>query len=132
MNYVVLHAIKAPVAYRVGAVAFFVASSSLSLVVGADFIYLAVPMAVVSFLAAYHSVSTLRTGFIASGVSNLVWIASRKVTAWYIGGEVPVGYRYDNDIYHFCLIISTFVIYKAVAQGDLRRTVELNLTVAKG
>lgn len=127
LNYVMLHTIAAPIACRVGAIAFFITSSSLSLLIGADYIYLAVPLAVISFAAAHFSYSTLRLGFIASGISNLVWIGSRKITAWYLGEQVPVAYRYDNDVYHILLIISTFMIYKAVAQGDLRRTVQMNL-----
>lgn len=126
MNYVMLHTIAAPPACRFAAVLFFVVSSCLSQWIAVDFVYLAVPLAVNSFVAAYFSRFTLRTGFLASGISNLVWIASRKITAALIGGEVPEAYRYDNDLYHFLLIISTFIIYKAVAQGDLRRTVQGN------
>ena len=33
-----------------------------------------------------------------------------------VHGELPVAYRYDNDIYHFFLIASTFMIYRGFKQ----------------
>ena len=45
-------------------------------------------------------------------ISNIVWIAARKIGGIFAGGEVPVAYRYDNDLYHFLLIASTFVIFQ--------------------
>lgn len=32
--------------------------------------------------------------------------------------KIPIEYRYDNDVYHLLLIVSTFVLYKAIAGGD--------------
>ncbi len=84
-----------------------------------DFSYIALPTALVFGVAAAHARrgSKLRLGLAMVVGSNLVWFAARKIGELVAGGEVPIAYRYDNDLYHFLLIASTFVIY----QGFLER-----------
>ena len=84
-----------------------------------DFSYIALPTALVFGVAAAHAPggSKLRLGLAMVVVSNLFWFAARKVGELVAGGEVPIAFRYDNDLYHFVLIASTFIIY----QGFLER-----------
>ncbi len=49
--------------------------------------------------------------------SNVFWIAARKGTEAWIGHELPTAYRYDNDLFHFMLIASTFTVYKAFSRS---------------
>ena len=60
-----------------------------------------------------RSRSLLRVGLLMAAGSNIAWIAARKTTELVRGAELPVEWRYDNDIYHFLLIASTLVIYRS-------------------
>lgn len=51
-------------------------------------------------------------------ISNLIWIVTRHIANYLTGHEIPIEYRYDNDIYHILLILSTYVIYKGIAEGQ--------------
>ena len=88
-----------------------------------DFTYIALPTALVFGVSAKYARagSKLRLGLAMVVGSNLVWIASRKIGEVIVGGEVPVPYRYDNDLYHFLLIASTFMIYQGFRQRGLAK-----------
>ena len=90
------------------------ASTGIFLMGVEDFSYIALPTALVFGIASRHTVpgSKLRLGLWMVVGSNLVWFGARKVGMLIAGGEVPVEYRYDNDVYHFLLIASTFMIYQ--------------------
>jgi hypothetical protein len=60
----------------------------------------------------------LRIGFLGVVISNVFWIVARKGTEAWIGKELPSELRYDNDLFHFMLMASTFMVYKAFARGD--------------
>jgi hypothetical protein len=49
--------------------------------------------------------------------SNVIWIAAREISSFWVGHELPVPLRYDNDLYHLMLIASTFIIYQAILRG---------------
>ncbi|MFT4550257.1 MAG: hypothetical protein ACI8XO_000724 [Verrucomicrobiales bacterium] len=119
MNFIVMR--EARVGWKVcfGVIAICIAATGIFLTGVGDFSYIALPTALVFGVAAYHAHpgSKLRLGLVMVVISNLVWIAARKIGQGIAGGEVPVDYRYDNDLYHFLLIASTFVIY----QGFLER-----------
>ncbi len=72
---------------------------------------------VVFVVAAVHARGLLRVGCWLVVLSNVVWVAARKIGNWAMGGEVPTELRYDNDLYHFLLIGSTYVIFRAFARG---------------
>jgi hypothetical protein len=82
-----------------------------------DFIYIALPIMMTYLLAAFYAKSLLRIGFIMVVVSNLAWIGMRMVANSIWGQELPISYRYDNDIYHFLLMFSSLIIYIAASKG---------------
>jgi hypothetical protein len=102
-----------------GVLAICVASTGIFLTGVGDFSYIALPTALVFGVAAKSapSESKLRSGFAMVCISNIVWFIARKTGMLIAGGEVPIQYRYDNDLFHFLLIASTFVIF----QGFLQR-----------
>ena len=69
-------------------------------------------------MCAYFSQARVRLGFLMIAGANVVWILARQIENRHSGHEIPIEYRYDNDIYHLLLIVSTFVLYKAIARGD--------------
>lgn len=85
-----------------------------------DFSYIALPMVLVFGVASRHAApgSKLRVGLMMVACSNLVWFVARKTGTLVAGGEVPVAYRYDNDVYHFLLIASTFVIFQGFRERN--------------
>lgn len=61
-----------------------------------------------------------RVGFICIICANILWIAARTAISTFIldienGNEL---YRYDNDVYHIFLIISTYIVYLSLIRGD--------------
>ena len=85
---------------------------------GGSFVYLALPLILIYLAAAYYSRGLLRLGFLLVVTSNVVWIAAREIASSWIGYELPVHLRFDNDLYHLMLIGSTFIIYQAILRGD--------------
>lgn len=82
-----------------------------------DFMFIAIQILVINLAAAVYSRGLLRIGFAGVVASNVFWIAARKGTEAWIGHELPIAYRYDNDLFHFMLIASTFTVYKAFSRG---------------
>lgn len=117
LHYFLLQALRFPLPYRLLGVLFAVACGTLGLV-RKDFDFLAVEIVVFNMVAALASRGLLRWGFLGVVSSAVFWIAARKGTEAWIGRELPTAWRYDNDIFHFMLIASTFVVYKAFARGD--------------
>jgi len=120
MNYIVLR--EARVASRVlwAVLGICVASTGIFLTGVEDFSYIALPTALVFGVAAKSASDRLRLGFAMVCGSNLVWFAARKIGMLIAGGEVPEKFRYDNDLYHFLLIASTFVIFQGFLQRNRR------------
>ncbi|KTD22163.1 Uncharacterised protein [Legionella lansingensis] len=83
-----------------------------------SFLFIALSVIFIYSLAAIYSKGLARVGFIAVIASNIIWIALREGTNMLLGYEVPVEYRYDNDLYHILLILSTFIIFFAITRGD--------------
>ena len=119
MNVVLLRGIGAGTAFTTAAAAVSI-SATIAFGFARDFMFIALPEGVIGLSAAYLCRGMLRWGFVAV----VVWIGARKITAVVLSGELPTEFRYDNDIYHFLLIISTFLIYKGIARGDLAAATE--------
>ena len=83
-----------------------------------QFLFVAIPLILVNSVAAYYTKSMLRLGFSMVVISNIFWILARQIENYIVGHEILPQYRYDNDIFHLLLIISTFIIYKAVSTGE--------------
>jgi hypothetical protein len=118
LNYVIVHALKTPEFVRGLAVLISLIFSFLFIVNEERFIYLALPLILIYLAAAYYSKGLLRLGFLLVVASNVIWIAAREIASFWIGHELPVHLRFDNDLYHFMLIASTFIIYQAILRGD--------------
>ena len=117
MNYTVMREARVPTRVLWSVLGICVAATGIFLTGVEDFSYIALPTALVFGIAARSASARLRTGLAMVCVSNIVWFAARKIGMLVAGGEVEVKYRYDNDLYHFLLIASTFVIF----QGFLQR-----------
>ena len=82
------------------------------------FIYVAVPQLLISMMAACFLAGKARIGFIIVVAGNLIWITLRLAGESFIACPLPKAVRYDNDIYHLILIISSFILYKAITSKD--------------
>ncbi len=85
-----------------------------------NYTYIAFPVILVYLIAAYYSQAKVRIGFVMVVISNVIWIVTRHIQNYIAGHEIPVEYRYDNDVYHIFLILSTYVIYRGIAEGQWR------------
>lgn len=117
MHYLLLQVLGFALPWRLAGVVFALACSVPSFL-WYNFDFLAVEILVFHLVAAFASQGLLRMGFLGVVGSAVFWIAARKGTEAWLGHELPTAYRYDNDIFHFLLIVSTFVVYKAFAKGE--------------
>jgi hypothetical protein len=117
LNYLLVEAMKMPETARIIVLFLSIGSSFLFMTHNGDFIYIALPVLLVYLIAACYSASMTRTGFVMVVIANVVWILTRTAENHFAGHEIAAGYRYDNDIYHLLLIISTFIIYKSIVKG---------------
>jgi hypothetical protein len=122
MNFLVLREADVPPKRALGVITICIAGTAIFLTGVQDFSYIALPTALVFGVAARHAParSRLRIGLGMVAASNLAWFAMRKIAAAMMQTEVPVELRYDNDIYHFLLIASTFMIYQGFKQRRRR------------
>jgi hypothetical protein len=118
LNYVIVHAMETPGFFRGFTVLMSLIFSLLFIVNAGNFVYVALPLIFIYLAAAYYSRGLVRLGFLLVVASNVFWIAAREIASFWIGYELPVHLRYDNDLYHLMLIASTFIIYKAILRGD--------------
>jgi len=118
LNYVIVNALQTPNVFRSFAVLISLVFLFRFIVNRGSFIYLALPLILVYLAAVYYSRGILRLGFLLVVTSNVIWIAAREIASFWIGHELPVHLRFDNDLYHFMLIASTFIIYQAILRGD--------------
>jgi hypothetical protein len=116
-NYCLIYAIKVHDFVRVLVIFFSLVCIYYFHVTG-HFLFIASASMLIYLLAAIYSKGLTRLGFITVVISNLFWLALRAGTNLVLGYAVPIQYRYDNDIYHFLLIISTFIVYKSIVRGD--------------
>ena len=126
MNFTIMSEAGVSRRLALGVIGICIAATAVFLTGVGDFTYIALPTALVFGVAARGAPAgtKLRLGLAMVVISNLVWITARKIGGAVAGGEVPVAYRYDNDLYHFLLIASTFVIYQGFR--------ELSLTLNNG
>jgi hypothetical protein len=119
LNYCTVYMIKTPLTMRV--IIIFISLLGVWFNTYSNdnnFLYLAVPLLLTYLTVAIYSKNTTRLGFILIFLSNIIWILLREGSNIVLGHEVPVAYRYDNDIYHVLLIISTFILFRSIFKGD--------------
>jgi hypothetical protein len=116
-NFLLLEIYGLSVFYKFFIMLFTLLCSILFLTNNQNFIYLAVMIIVSNAFFAIFSQKILRYGFIMVIISNLVWVGLRSFGSYLLGYELPVDYRYDNDVYHVLLVISTFMLYKGFVKG---------------
>lgn len=87
-----------------------------------NFATIAIPILLISLVAAVHLKGLARLGFLLSVASNLTWIAMRFLGTYFYGDTLPASLRFDNDIYHVMLVVSTFFIFKGAMRGDWKLT----------
>lgn len=118
LNYLLVQAMQMPDISRVIVVFLSILFTFLFLTHDGNYIYIALPVMVVYLIATYYSQAKVRIGFAMVVVSNILWIATRHIENYIAGHEIPLEYRYDNDVYHILLILSTYVVYKGIAEGQ--------------
>ena len=101
-----------------------IASTFLFITLKGAFIFIALPTVIIYLIAAYYSHSMLRAGFLMMVFSNVIWIGLRQIENYIYGQEIPVAYRYDNDLYHVLFIISVWIIYRAAIKGYWKKSIE--------
>ena len=124
MNFIVMDLAGVPQNLALVVITTCLASTGVFLMGAEDFSYIALPTALVFGIASRHTApgSKLRLGLLMVVGSNLVWFGARKLGMLIAGGEIPVEYRYDNDLYHFLLIASTFMIYQGFRERGKPQT----------
>lgn len=122
MNYLLVEATDMSVISRVLLVFFSIVCTFFYLTQD-GFVYIAMMILVTTLAMAYFTSSMLRWGFLMTVLSNVVWIAARQIENHLLGHEISTAYRYDNDVYHLMLIISTFIIYKSIVKGYWKQPV---------
>lgn len=116
-NYFLIHAMDMPETLRAIAMVFSLLLAGC-FIVNDQFIYIALLSIAVYLLAAFYSRKMTRMGFIAVIGANVVWIVLRQAARLWLGREIPIEWRFDNDIYHVLLIVATFMIYLSIKRGD--------------
>ncbi len=117
LHYLIMAAVGLPGRLRVVGLLFCAGTGALALALrGFDLV--SIQILGINLAAALWCRGLLRIGFLGVALSNVCWLVVRRGAEAWIGGELPTAYRYDNDLYHFMLIASTFIIYKAFARGE--------------
>ena len=119
LNYTIFHAMSAPPFVRLIVILISLSSVWLNIIFE-NFLFIAINSLLVYLLAAIYSSGKTRIAFIFIVVSNIIWILLRESINAYLGYELPEQFRYDNDIYHLLLIISSFLLYRSIVKGDWR------------
>ena len=91
--------------------------SSILFIFNQSFIYLVISQLVGTIIYIKYSRGYLRIGWSGILLSNLLWMLMRYGILLGILGLIDEElniYRFDNDIYHFMLIGSTFFLFKSV------------------
>lgn len=118
LNYFVAYGMQMPDYVRMFILCLSVFSSFLFITGGQNYTYLALPLTVIYLIAALYSRQLLRIGFALIVCSNLFWLLMRNLINYYLGFSLPIEDTYDNDLYHFMLIGSTFIIFLAILRGQ--------------
>ncbi|WP_133129291.1 DUF6962 family protein [Legionella yabuuchiae] len=117
LNYCVIYAIKVPDSIRM--LVLFISLLLLYLfTIHDEYMYIAISMLFIYSLAAVYTEKLTKIGFLAVLLSNVVWIVLREGANYELGYTLPPEYRYDNDVYHILLLISMYLIYRSIHEGD--------------
>ena len=93
---------------------------SLLFIFKQKFIILLIPQFMGLLLCMKYTIDWLKIGWTGILLSNLAWVILRYgllIGAMGLEGAELSKYKYDNDIYHFMLIASTFYLFKSVNRG---------------
>ncbi len=84
-----------------------------------NFLFLACAQLSMTGVLAFQARGLLRLGWMGVIVSNLSWILMRQLLQDYSRKYAVdfVHIRYDNDIYHLMLIVSTYLLFRSVSLG---------------
>lgn len=113
LNFATLHALHMPrgiIALGMGGTLISVGAFLFILRKSVRYAPIAFSLIFVYLLAAFVTCGLLRIGFILVVASNVLWVVLARVP--YLRRHA-----YHNDLYHLALIVSTFVLYRAVALG---------------
>lgn len=117
LNYCIVTAIRMPSIVRIIVILLSTVLAYLYYAYTANFLFIALSVLITNLVAAKFSEKTARLGFALIVFSNMVWIALRQGAEWILGHSLPPSLRYDNDVYHILLIISTFILFTSVIKG---------------
>jgi hypothetical protein len=83
-----------------------------------NFVWIALCILVTYIVLACYSIRWTRIACFSLILSNLIWIVLREIldVHYHLKGNVDL--RYDNDIYHFLMIISTSFVFYSIYKGD--------------
>ncbi|VEG92471.1 DUF6962 family protein [Legionella spiritensis] len=116
-NYFLIHAMRIPETLRAITMVFSLFLAGC-FIIHDNFIFIALLLIMVYLLAAIYSEKLTRFGFISVITANIIWIILREGSRFILGYEVPIEWRFDNDVYHLLLIIATFIVYLSIQRGD--------------
>lgn len=120
LNYVIIYAITIPDNFRILIIFLTLVCNFFFILSNENFIFIALSETIIFLIAFYYTHSMLRLGFFIIVIANVVWVVSRLLASFLLGHEVPLQYRYDNDVYHVLLIVSTLIIYRALLKKQDR------------
>ncbi|MCR9145378.1 MAG: hypothetical protein NXI24_24280 [bacterium] len=114
LNYATLIAIHAPlwalVLGMVITVGFVVQYIRTLLNDTGHFVWIALAMTLIYLLCTFLTTGMLQLGWICTLISQILWIGLERVP--YLEER-----KYHNDIYHFALIGSTYLLFKSIETG---------------
>lgn len=116
LHVLILRLLELPEGQHRAWIAFCVITAGLAGAFG-SFAFMAVQVLTINGLAARRTTGLVRLGFAGVVVANIVWLVLRMGAEAWIGGTLPTADRYDNDVYHVLLIVSTFALYKGFSQS---------------
>jgi hypothetical protein len=90
--------------------------------VNGNYLFLSLSTFVAFSVVAYQTQGLLRWGFILTIFSSALWIAMRQLASRYVDLDAHPEWKYDNDIYHLLLILSSFTVYYAIARDGIFHT----------
>lgn len=117
LNYCIVYSMNLPDAIRM-MIVFISLFFLYFFIISLNYIFIALSMLFAYISAALYAKRLARIGFIAVVTANLVWMVLRISSNYVLGYELPVQYRYDNDVYHVLLIVAVYILFKAIRKGD--------------
>lgn len=83
-----------------------------------QFFFISLGMGLVLTLFAAHTSGILKRGIVMMLGATIAWIIMRQTTNWLLQTELPVAYRFDNDIFHLLLMLGTYWFFQGIRRGE--------------